>query len=212
MGVVIDVDRIEDLRIWEYLENSSMGYSLEDVAQTDVTLIGMTQTPWTIEKGMRTQREYLNDLSEVVVRFTYTYDLDSNLQIVSVNRSIQYMDLLGEIGVEKDILKDLSDTQIISLNREVRQNQIDDLRGRGGALRATAVGLPEPAKSQYIHVADSVDLLWEHYNTDEYVKTGGTSFKDAVENETDPTILAILAIVVTAEGTTVDESILFEIS
>lgn len=214
MGVIINTDRIEELRIWEYLENSSMGYSLEDVAQTNVTLIGMQQENWSIVKGRRTTRDYLNDDDEVVVRFVCDYGEDSNGNIVTLDRKIEYITIDDEVGLEKTILKTLSDTYMITLNREIRQNQIDNLRGRGAALRATGEALGEPYLTQYSTVADNVDFLWTHYKNqiEDYVQTGSTAFKSAVEDETDANITAILDIVASQEGFTVSDTILEEIN
>lgn len=189
-----------------------------DPKSYDFTLLGLNQLNWVIKKGRREERLYLDEASKIVVRDKYIY-VESTNGVKSYDRIIEWLFADGTVAFSKTVKTDSAVGSVTKLNRYIRQNQIDFLLDSGDGLRAQAELVPEPTKSQLIFVADSIDTLMKHYEyeVDYYIKRGGTGFSDAVNNETDSNILALLGIVVpkndgSGEYWTVKDSILGQIT
>lgn len=183
----------------------------------DFTLLGLDQLNWVIKRGRREERLYLDETGKIVVRDKYVY-VESNSGVKSYDRIIEWLYPDQTVAYSKTVKTDSAVGSVTKLNRYIRQNQIDFLLDSGDGLRAQAELVPEPTKSQLLFVADSIDTLMKHYEyeVDYYIKRGGTGFADAVNNETDANILALLAIVVpkndgSGEYWTVKDSILNQI-
>jgi len=199
--ITIDIDNIDELRIFPLLEELGYGFmSPEQLSSLEMKILtGLDKQPWTKDQQRKNSREYnYAGIPAVIIRFTYVLE---GKKIKSFQKFIEWLKADGNVGISKDITPDDGVGKIIKLNKSIREDQIDYLREQGDILRETAELFPEPTKSQYIQVADSVDLLLLHYDAPitEYEKTGDSAFKDAIDNETDATILAILAIIVNTE-------------
>ncbi len=195
-------------------------HSLDELIRTDIQFLGLNQESWGFERGARTERLY-KDGSNTAIRDYYTYTMTNDDRAVTgLDRHIEFFDNSGAIIHTIDISKPQNVKSIRSLNREIRQGRLDYLESHAENLRDLAATLPEPAKSQYILVADSIDLMFAHYKVEveEYISRGTMSFENAVNNETDATILNILAIAARApdadfpNGLTVKQSIIYQLT
>jgi len=206
----------------------------QEPTKTDFGIIGLYKKQWAIEKGRRISREYMESSdpgASVVVRdsYEYTYVQDSEGQntpkIKSYARKIEWLMPDNSVGFEKTISTQQSDGYINRINREVRQGQMDKLMQDGNQLRIEAAALnPNDFPSQahyegmrdgFNAVADALDVLWIHYETEiaQYIQLGGSLLWDAVEAEADPSILGILGIVVDQQTLrTVKDNIEYQIT
>ncbi len=189
-------------------------YASAELLLLDITFLGLLQGPWDFSRGARTERKYYNETGDIVVRDAYTYVMDaSNKSIVSVKRHIEWYNSDASVKVSKDITPSMDVKKIKQLNRDVRQGRIDYLESAAEDMRSQSAFVPEPIKSQLIMVADMMDAMFLHYETEvtRYVSRGTTDLEDAVNSETDPTILTTLGIT-TPIGWTVKESIIYQIT
>ena len=198
-------------RIYDFIQD------FQDPLSTDFGIIGLYKKQWEIDKGKRIKREYMEDGTQnakVVVRDVYTYtfvqDLQGNdtTQIDNYTRKIEWLMPDDSVAFSKVVSTQQSDGYINRINREVRQGQIDKLMQDGNQLRVDAANLDpndfpdqatyEAMRDGFIAVADALDVLWLHYETqiDHHINLGGTGLWDAVDGETVQAILDILAIVV----------------
>lgn len=201
----------------QFIDDESLG----QLIRTDIQFLGLEQQAWEFIRGARTQRVYLdsNQLVNICDSYTYVYAADSR-SVVSMERRIAFFD---ENGVEIhgiDISKPQNVKSIKVLNRELRQGQLDYLEAGAENLRGLAETVAEPTKSQFIQIADSIDVLFSHYEVqvDHYIQRGTMEFEEAINNESDAAILAILALpgrLPDAEfpsGLTVKESIIYQLT
>ena len=197
--------------IYDYIEDHQTPQS------TDATIIGLFKCQWAIKKGRREQREYKENnqpTSKTVVRDSYSYtfveDSQGNptMQIESYTRVLDWLMDDGSISFSKTLSTQQSEGYINRINREIRQGQMDKLMQDGNQLRIDANNLDpnsfptqedyEAMRDGFIYVANQLDLLWLHYETQiiHHISLGGSELWDAVDGETDSSILAILGIVV----------------
>lgn len=199
-------------------------YSESELLLTNVTFLGLDQGSWVLDRGQRQYRDYTSE-DTLRVRDSYVYTMSSsNKNIEGMSRMIQWYKQDGTVGLTKTIKINTTPESLKKLNREIRQNRMDFLESGAENLRNIASTLPpvEPyvtQAAQLNQVADSIDLLFTHYAIQiaEYIQRGTTSFEDALSVETNPTILAILAIPVRAvdeffpNGLTAKQSIQYQI-
>lgn len=105
----------------------------------------------------------------------------------------------GEIKDERGLCKFCVASEDKASKKTARQARVD-------FLKEESAGTP---------IEEHVLTLLKHYaaETHEYIETGSTVLKDAIENETDPTILALLDIVLVEDWNyTVRQSILTRIT
>lgn len=183
--ITYNIDNVEDLVLWNILIHNSSPINLNDVSNLDVTLLGLTQKAWVLNKGKRDYRDYLLD-GVLSVKFRYDYIFDNN-KITDFDIYIDYYKNDGTVGISKKLEKELSKKYLVEFNRVIRQNQIDYLMGAGDDLRNDAELLPEPQKSELIAFADLIDSLWLRYETEilEYINTGNDVLLNRINNESD---------------------------
>lgn len=172
-------------------------YSLSELILTDIQFLGLDQKAWEFSRGMRKNRDYCDDLDNVIVKDSYEYVLSNgNRDVESYTRKIEWFEEDGTLIQEKMLSVPQNIKSIKSVNREIRQGRVDYLEAAADELRVLADSLPEPYKTQYITVADSIDLLFTHYDVEitHYIQRGTMEWETAVINESDPQISAILAI------------------
>tara|TARA_R100001086_G_scaffold248615_1_gene186010 strand:- start:185 stop:808 length:624 start_codon:yes stop_codon:yes gene_type:complete len=196
-------------------------YSHDELLLIPVKNLGLKRQPWTFTRGMMVSRDFLdeNDDLRVCVEYTYTFSADNRIAHPS-QRTIKWFKIDGTIGLQKTdeltySVKDLKHEQ-----RKVRQGQIDYMIAAGEELAILADAMPEPYKTSYTQAAASVDDILSHYEIeiDHYIKRGAIEFEDAVRNETDPTILTKLALMVRppdaqfSAGLTIEQTILHQLT
>lgn len=174
-------------------------YDVEELGSIHLVTLGLIQGNWQQKRGANQVKEYRDPAdNKVKVREIVTYTMDSgNRRVVDLQKSIEYLDNYGNVIHTKPILRDpLSGKKLKEINRAIFQGRVDYLETAASNLRLLANTLPEPTRSQYIAVADSIDLMFSHYEHEvmEYVSRQTDAFELAVINETDPQILAILEI------------------
>lgn len=182
--MLIEWKNSNDAIVWDYLN------VWQDLETTDIWLIWLDKQNWVITKWRRLHRLYLTPLEEdlpeeqeletryTVVKDLYEYEFNGII-ITNYTRKIQWLDKNGEVIFCKDVSTDLTAWYLTALNKEIRENQMNVLRELWADLWAETY----------------VNMLMDHYKEqiDEYIEMGNQVLYDAVVNEIDPTILAILA-------------------
>lgn len=186
----------------------------------DFSIIGLDAYEWQYDRGARAQRLYKNG-DDVAVRDTYSYSYDaSNRFVTSYVRTIEWLAEDGSVSISKNVTPSLTGKKIKELNRAIRQGRIDYLESAAEALLALSETVPEPLKSQFAQISQSIDLLFEHYSTQvvAYIHRGEDDFEDAVENELEASMVSILALParppdsVFTNGLNVKQSIIYQLT
>lgn len=196
-------------------------YSESELLLTDIQFLGLNQGAWEFNRGARTTRDYTDDSDNLLVRDSFSYTLtNSDRDVATLTRQIEWFNSSGTAEITKDTTPTISQKQLKAVNREIRQGRLDYLESAAENLRTIAETLSDPLKSQYISIADSIDALFVHYGSEvtHYIQRGTLEFENAVNGETDATILAVLALPsrpADAEfpvGLTVKQSILYQLT
>lgn len=196
-------------------------WSEDELFIIDIAHLGLEIEAWDYKRGAKTERLYKDAEGNVKVKIFYTYTFeDSNRKAVPTLRTIEWYDVDDTVKLSKSKNLIYSTKSLKSVQREIRQGRIDHLEGSAEELRTLADLLPEPQKSQYITVADNIDFLFTHYEhaIQEYIKRGTMEFENAINSETDPTLLSIFDIPVYPadsefpNGLTVKESLLYQLN
>lgn len=180
-----------DLRVtkWVVAEESA-------ILAADYTVFLRRESP-VFTKGRKTYSDYLDpDTQELVVKVTYTdvYD-EVTGGLVGIDRTIDWYLSTGEVGLSKTVAVPLNKAEASHEKRERRVRSIDYLRAAG---KGTPI---EPYMNAVFSHYESVVRFW--------YDMGGNGVVDAVNNETDPTILAYLAIE-TEPNWTVGQGIVYQ--
>ena len=198
----------------------------DELLVTNVTFLGLDQGPWILNRGQRQYRRYESE-GQLRVKDSYIYTMDSeNRRVEGMSRRLEWYESDSTtVGLFKDINISTTPESLKKLNREIRQNRMDFLESGAENLRTIADSLPdsEPYTTQAAQlnqVANSIDLLFSHYAIEiaEYIQRGTSAFENAINNETNATILTILAIPVREpdtyfpNGLTVKQSIIYQIN
>ena len=176
-------------------------YSEDELLKTNtnfITLGGvrLNKKDWIKDRGFRTKQPYLyKPTGEEKIREVYQYVFkNEKREIDTYTRKLYWSDNGVDI-LEWDTTPDLTQLHIAEINKSARIAQVDYLEISANNLRTTAETLPEPFKSQYIQVAQSLDFLLTHYEsvTRKYKERNlhTLDFENAVIFESDPQILAI---------------------
>jgi len=162
-------------------------YSIEELEAKLLASYPLIQGNWVLERGANTTKDYLEETGEVKIReeYHYTWD-DGNRFVKDFHKSISWYDDEGEV-IHTRLLKRKSVTakKLKEVNRAICQGRLDYLETSADNLRTTAESLPEPLKSQYIQVANSIDFLFKHYKeeTTEYIARQTMSFENAIHRD-----------------------------
>ena len=180
----VDYDK---LRIAQCLDNPFV-----NIKNIDFTIIGLKKEIPIFTRGRKVSAEYCNEADEVVVKKSFS-DLSDGVQIL-----FEWFNEDGTVGLSK--------TEDVHMNTQQHGEFLKRRRERQVAgLVEGAVGTPaEPL----------VTAIFNHYATETvaYKELGDTALQEAIEDETDPTILAYLGIEVDPEtGDTIMDRILYQI-
>lgn len=179
------------LRIYEYKALPN-----EELLDFDFTLLGLHKFS-RFNKGRKYLTEYYDEAEEniVVCKRFEDINISGTTKLDYVNVTIEWMNNDDTVGLEKEFSVTFSEVEKGDYLRKRRQRAID-------YIVYFAQGTPlEPY----------MDILFAHYKDEmeAFVSTGSSAFEDALNNESDPTILAILNTPANPEnGDTVKEGIL----
>lgn len=187
-----------------------------DPKKYDFTILGLIQKDWTTDRGRRIERLYVDSEGKTAVRDKFIYTNSTNGWVKSYTRTIEWLNSDGSIAMSKVLKSESGYGNISKLNRIIRNKRIDYLFDEGEALRDLAKTLPEPSKTKYIEVADGLDSIYQHYESDirRYVERG-IEFKEKIISEADANIKKLLDTQVPKKGDqfwTVRDSILYTIT
>lgn len=183
--------------------------------------LGLKRQPWTFTRGMMIGREFLDENDELRVCIEYTYSLSNGDRVSTpTKRTIKWFKTDGSIGLQKedDLIYSVKDLEYE--HRKVRQGRIDYMIAAGLELANLAAIYPEPYKTSFTQAAQSVNAILDHYDLEinHYISRNTMEFEDAVRNETDPTILGMLNLVVRppdatfSAGLTIKQTILHQLT
>ena len=159
---------------------------------SDVTLWGLDRST-TTSRGRKAHTLY-KDGSDTVAKKTYTDHTNPR----TIQHLYEWFNEDGTVGATKTELKQYAPHEWYALLHGRRQNQIDYLIGEAAARELTS----------------NSATLREHYATEiaEYLAEGTETLKDAIENETDQSIVAILDTQLGTPDKTIREAIIYQIT
>lgn len=198
-------------------------YSEQELRETNANLLPLKKKKWKFNRGARTEQHYVDSEGNVNAKETYIYTWsEDGRQVIDFTRSFVFMDDEGEpLFDEIDTTPDKDAITIEEINEAIRARQIRYLRTTAKSLKALADTLPaSPFKDALINASSGVNLVLGHYSVqiNLYEKYGTTDWEDAMDSESDPTILFILDSVLRQpdvdfpNGLTGRQSILFQIT
>lgn len=176
--------KARDALIFQYISNG------QNPETTDFGLLWLDKQEWTIHKGRRVSRlyltpkeediwtpEYANEIQLKVVKDYYKYIMNWN-KVVSYERELEWLDKDWNRIYEKVISHHSNVWWITALNKIIRDNQFNVLRE---LWKWTA-------NEVYINTL----MSYYKIQIDEYIELWTDTLINAINAETDPTILAIL--------------------
>lgn len=180
----------------------------DEITATPVEVLnGITKGESEFVKGKKIKTDFYSDNEDnIVVRQSYTDIFDDNGFLIGINMKIEWFDEMGNPALFKTVQNSLPISSASEEIRGRRKRQINYLQ---------EVGVRMGVK-QYI------DLLFNFYSTvvvggktvnflNTYIENGSKEFENAVKNESNPQILAILNAKL-PDGETVKDSILKQIT
>lgn len=219
MSLEVFSEQLRDLKAWDAIFKTMNLYSFEQIALIKLSMLGLEESEWEFSRGMRTERKYLSGEDIIAIeRYSHTISEDKR-QVESQTIAIEWLDQQGEVGLRKNVKLVYNKKELRSVNRAIRQERIDYLVSAGEGLKDLADSLPEPLKTQYTQVADSLELMFNHYEESirKYIERASDEFEQEVKNEQDPIISGILSLPsrepdeLFPQGLNVRESILYQL-
>ena len=183
------------LRIQDYFLDEPSS----DVTKKDFTLVGLTKASPKYDRGKKMHSSYYADREQTksVVKKSFS-DAVVDGKMIGLDITFDFYDHAGEVGFSKTEFKPLNTSEVASLLRKRRQRAID-------YLRASSIGTP---------IEQYVVIILKHYKNEIelYVQGATNDFENALDNEENEQISALLSIVVSADGRTVKDNIKHQIS
>ncbi len=183
--------------------------------------LGLKRKAWTFTRGMLLKREFLDENDELRISAEITYTLeDGNRTAYPHSRTLKWYRTDGTVGLEKTDYFEYSTKDLKYEKRKVRQGRIDYMEGAAEDLENLSESMPEPYKTSFLVASQSIDTILDHYEVEinHYISRGTLEFENAVRNETDPTILSVLDLVVRppdevfSAGLTIKQTILHQLT
>jgi len=199
----------------------------------------LDRRPWVFTRGAKVIREYLNEEGDPEIRVVYDYDWITDedgkrRRISGYTQRVDFIDNKGQVFQSNEVPNSLNAKNVKEINRAIRQGRMDylesgaeQLRDGAAQLNALADNTDGEAKVQYLtlagqyeFIANSIDLLFNHYRTQvtDYISRGTMDFETDVNNETDAAIIQILNLPARQpdnlfpKGLTVKQSIMFQLT
>ena len=175
---------------------------VDDVVNKDFTIIGLVKASPLFDKGRKVSASYYTDITETteVVKKTFT-DWYDGADWKGLDITFEWMDTNGDVALTKTEKKPLNIEERGAMSHKRRVRQVSSLVAR-------SVGTP---------IEGMVAAIFTHYKDEtlEYQELGTQTLENAINNETDPTMVGYLNTVVGMPGdptATVKDSILYEIT
>lgn len=182
------------LRIYDFVPRFT------DVSSIPFTTLGLIKATPEFDKGRKVSASYYTDeaQTEIVVKKTFVDRLDVNNHLLGLDITFEWYNTEDAVDLTKLEFKPLSTYESGQLVKKRRDRAID-------YLVEGAKGTPaEPL----------VNALFVHYATEAnlFIEIGSQDLENAVNNETDPTILGYLNTIVLPPSGTIKDSILAQIT
>jgi len=205
-------------------------YDIEELENRILATYNLTQDNWQVERGANTDKNYIdhNDNNKVKAKESVIYEWGADARFpLNLHKRLSWYNNQGDLIHSKDVIKkQISVTKLAEIKESIARRRIKYLEGAANNLRALADALPTELpnvgviQAQYHQVADNIDLLFEHYRIEiqDYRERQTNSFEEAVLNEINPQILAILNIPARQpdtdfpNGLTVKQSIIYQLT
>jgi len=160
-------------------------YSISELEDKLLASYPLVQGNWVLDRGANTIKNYVDQVDgKVKIREEYTYTWDEGDRFVQdFHKTILWYTNSGDVLHTRKLKREsITPKKLKEVNRAICQGRLDYLETSADNLRKTAETLPEPLKSQYIQVADSIDFLFKHYKdeTTEYVSRQTMAFETAI--------------------------------
>ena len=191
-------------RVWQaddFVISDLIG-DTQDPTRIDFTIIGLRKETPKYEKGRKTSCQYFHpETGKLAVEKVFSDVIESD-QLVGIDILFMWYDNKGDVKIAKS-------ERAITLNRYSALTEQRKRRERAvDYLVAGSVGTP---------LESYVSMIFAHYQTQiqNFVATGSSVFADAINNEQDPQIKALLGIQVAAQthpGYTLQMSMLGQIT
>ena len=178
--------------------NSKENYEKEELEVILLPVHRLTQKNWVQERGANIYKEFYDPVDnkvKAIERVVYEWGSDHRFP-TNFYKQIEWYDNDGELYHSREVKREqVNQSKLDEVNSSIAKRRIKYLENAAIGLRKQAENLPEPYKTQYITVANSIDLLFSHYRLEvsDYILRQSMAFENAVMNETDPAILGILA-------------------
>lgn len=172
-------------------------FSLAELKKTDISLMGLTFTPWNFSRGAKTTRDYLYPNGTVAAKIIYEYEyINGGRSILAPKRKLQFFNAAGEMKLELDITKPMNAKQLRNLNREIRIGRWDYMDDAAEHLVDLAPFVPEPYKTDFVRASQALPILHRYYDREisSYKEDGTMDFENAIRNETNPIMLEFLSL------------------
>lgn len=178
----------DELKIADYLDNPYI-----NIKNQDFTIIGLNKQPPVFDKGRKKEASFTSDSigQDVVVKKTFI-DKEYGIDVL-----FEWYKTDGTVGLSKTQEVHMSKEQLGDFFRQRRQRQVS-------SLIEGAKGTP---------VESLVGAIFAHYSNEveEYLQVGDNVLENAIEVETDPTILGYLAVML-SETDSVKDRIIYQIN
>jgi len=170
---------------WSNMLDLKNDYSTEELEGKLLASYNLTQGNWVLDRGANTTKDYIDDEDgKVKIREAYFYTWDEGGRFVeNFYKKIFWYDNSGKIIHQKQLKREsVTAKKLKEVNRAICQGRLDYLETAADNLGKTGETLPEPHRSQYIQVANSIDFLFKHYKeeTTEYVSRQTMAFEKAI--------------------------------
>jgi|GEM_PF-5812255 len=165
--------------------NLEEDYSISELEDKLLVSYPLVQGNWVLERGANTIKNYReeeNGQTKIREEYHYTWD-KGNRFVQDFYKTIVWYANDGSVIHTRNLKREsVTPKKLKEVNRAICQGRLDYLETSADNLRKTAETLPEPLKSQYIQVADSIDFLFKHYKdeTNEYVSRQTMAFENAI--------------------------------
>ena len=173
-------------------------YDKEELEVILLPVHRLTQKNWIQERGANQFKEFYDPIDnkvKAIERVIYEWGDDYRFPI-NFYKQIEWYDNDDNLYHSRAVQREkVNQSKLDEVNSSIAKRRIKYLENAANNLRTQAENLHEPYKTQYITVANSIDLLFSHYRTEvsDYILRQSMAFENAVMNETDPKILGILA-------------------